>query len=149
MTDLPTPPGDEDEDEANPRYRPAERFWPYVDVPEDPTAQELSTLDSELFRALFGPQHHEFSITLSFPPFASDEYAKAVELATRAPEYRTVGVGTEMRHRARFYSDDARQLHELFEIVGSYDQCDVLINERPVPFARELWLPLVWLLNWG
>jgi hypothetical protein len=34
----------------------------------------------------------------------------------------------------------------LFEIVGSVPGCDVLIDDRPVPYARELWLPMFWLL---
>ena len=34
----------------------------------------------------------------------------------------------------------------LFEIVDRFDTTDVLIDDRPVPYARELWLPLVWLL---
>src|SRR5688572_17326693 len=28
-----------------PRYRPRERFWPYVDLTEHPTAEELAALD--------------------------------------------------------------------------------------------------------
>ena len=32
------------------------------------------------------------------------------------------------------------------EIVGRSDATDVLIDDRPVPYARELWLPLVWFL---
>ena len=37
-------------------------------------------------------------------------------------------------------------MRELFQIVGTLDACEVLVDERPVPYARELWLPLVWLL---
>jgi hypothetical protein len=32
----------------------------------------------------------------------------------------------------------------VFEIVGPADATDVLIDDRPVPYARQLWLPLVW-----
>jgi len=51
-----------------------------------------------------------------------------------------------VRHRARFYPQDAAKLRELFEIVGRFDDCEVLIDDRPVPYARELWLPLLWFL---
>ena len=34
----------------------------------------------------------------------------------------------------------------LFEIVGRLDACEVLIDDRPLPYARELWLPLMWFL---
>ena len=51
-----------------------------------------------------------------------------------------------VRHRARFYPQDANRLRDLFEIVGRFDTTEVLIDDRPVPYARELWLPLVWFL---
>ena len=41
---------------------------------------------------------------------------------------------------------DAARLRELFTLVGHSDLTDVLIDDRPVPYARELWLPLVWFL---
>ena len=41
---------------------------------------------------------------------------------------------------------DAVQLRDLFAIVGRLDATDVLIDDRPVPYARELWLPLIWFL---
>ena len=37
-----------------PDYRPVERFWPYVDLPEQPTDEELAQLDPALAEALFG-----------------------------------------------------------------------------------------------
>jgi len=37
-------------------------------------------------------------------------------------------------------------LKDLFELVGRSDATEVLIDDRPVPYARELWLPLVWFL---
>jgi hypothetical protein len=32
----------------------------------------------------------------------------------------------------------------VFEIVGAADATEILIDDRPVPYARQLWLPLVW-----
>ena len=34
------------------------------------------------------------------------------------------------------------KLRDLFEIVGRSDATEVLVDDRPVPYARELWLPL-------
>ena len=126
--------------------RPLERFWPYVEKPEEPTADELAALDPDLYAALFGPRNLPFSITIVFGPFEGPDYARAVELARAAPEYRELGSGDAIRHRARFFPGDALRLRTLFEIVGPLDACDVLIDDRPLPFARELWLPLVWFL---
>jgi hypothetical protein len=50
-----------------PRYRPLERFWPYAELPEQPTNEELASLDPDLHEALFGAQPRPFSITLVFP----------------------------------------------------------------------------------
>jgi hypothetical protein len=131
---------------GTPRFQPRERFWPYAELPEEPTPEELATLDPDLHAALFGEPPRPFSITLAFPRFAGPEYDRALDLARRSAEYREVGRGETFRHRARFYTCDAAGLRDLFQIVGRLDACDVLIDDRPLPYARELWLPLVWFL---
>jgi hypothetical protein len=107
-----------------PKYRPQERFWPYAELPEQPTDEEIVSLDPDLQEALFGAKPRPFSITIVFP---------SLDLPN-------------LHYRARFWSSDAERLRDLFEIVGRSDATDVLIDDRPVPYARELWLPLVWLL---
>ena len=129
-----------------PAYRPTERFWPYLELPEQPTDEELAKLDPALSEALFGTPRRPFSVSLEFPPFAGPDYEKALGLARASAEYLEVGQGDRRRHRARFYPQDAERLRDLFDIVGRFDSCDVLIDDRPVPYARELWLPLIWFL---
>ena len=129
-----------------PDYRPVERFWPYVDLPEQPTDEELASLNPELAEALFGRPPLPFSVSLEFPRFDGPDYARAVELARSSSEYREHGSGAALRHRARFYPQDAVKLRDLFDIVGRFDASDVLIDDRPLPYARELWLPLIWFL---
>ena len=129
-----------------PDYRPIERFWPYVDLPEQPTDEELANLNPELAEALFGRPPQPFSVSLEFPRFDGPDYPRAVELARQSAEYREIGSGTALRHRARFHPQDALKLRDLFDIVGRFDATDVLVDDRPVPYARELWLPLVWFL---
>lgn len=129
-----------------PDYRPVERFWPYLDVPEQPTEEELANLNPELAEALFGRPPLPFSVSLEFPPFEGPDYARAVELAHHSSEYRQIGAGPSVRHRARFYPQEVVKLRDLFEIVGRLESCDVLVDDRPVPYARELWLPLLWFL---
>ena len=125
-------------------HRPVERFWPYVEKPEEPTAEELAALDPDLHETLFGPRDLPFSITLVFPPFDGPNYERSVAKARASAEYREVGEGAERRHRARFFSDDVMRLKDLFELVGPVPGAEVLIDDRPVPFSRELWLPLLW-----
>ncbi|MEO8260283.1 MAG: hypothetical protein ABI868_23250 [Acidobacteriota bacterium] len=129
-----------------PKYRPVERFWPYAELSEQPTEAEMAALDPELHEALFGAQSRPFSITLVFPPLDLPDFPAALELARTSAEYRETGAGATFRYRARFGSADAVRLRRLFEIVGRSDATDVLIDDRPVPYARELWLPLVWFL---
>lgn len=125
-------------------HRPVERFWPYVEKPEEPTAEELAALDPDLHETLFGRRDLRFSITLVFPPFDGPNYDRAVEKARASAEYRDVGEGADRRHRARFFSDDVVRLKDLFELVGPVPGAEVLIDDRPVPFSRQLWLPLLW-----
>ena len=125
---------------------PLDRFWPYVEVPELPTDEELAALDPEIGEVLFGRTERAFSITVSFPCFEDDHYEQALQVAESASEYRSVGNGERLRHRARFYPDDAAKLRELYELVDGVSGCEVLVDDRPLPYARELWLPLMWIL---
>src|SRR4051812_33183838 len=125
-----------------PKYRPLERFWPYAELSEQPTDEELASLDPELQDALFGATTRPFSITLVFPSLETPEFARALDMARQSAEYRVTGSGQALRHRARFWSRDAARLRDLFQIVGNDDATEVLIDDRPVPHARALWLPL-------
>ena len=146
MSDSRVPPDTADTGhKAAPKSRPTDSFWPYVEPAEQPSAEELAALDPDLRDALFGPEERPFSVTLSFSRFEGDDYAQAVECARGAAEYREIGNGDTLRHRARYYPDDAAGLKKLFELVSRHE-CDVLVDDRPVPFARELWLPMLWFL---
>ena len=129
-----------------PDYRPVERFWPYVELPEQPTDEELASLNPELSEALFGTPKLPFSISIEFSRFDGADYERALAMARAAAEYKEMGSGANLRHRARFYPQDAIKIRDLFEIVGRFDASDVLLDDRPVPYARELWLPLIWFL---
>ena len=131
---------------APPGHRPKETFWPYADLSEAPTPEESAALDPDLHDVLFGAAERTFSITLSFRPFDGADWERAISLARAAAEYRTTGAGDTLRHRARFHPDQVDKLHALFQLVDGPGSCEVLIDDRPVPFTRELWLPLLWCL---
>jgi len=128
------------------KYRPLERFWPYADLAEQPTDAELAALDPDLHEALFGATARPFSISIVFPRLDVPDFARALELARGSAEFRETGAGDALRYRARFWSSDAARLRDLFQIVGHAHATEVLIDDRPVPYARELWLPLIWFL---
>ena len=82
-------------------YRPIERFWPYVNLPEQPSDEELAALNPELAEVLFGASPLPFSVSIDFPRFDGPDYARAVEMARGSAEYREIGAGASLRHRAR------------------------------------------------
>ncbi len=129
-----------------PKFRPLERFWPYAELSEQPSDEELASLDPDLHEALFGSTGRPFSITLVFPVLEHPAFARALELARGAAEFRETGAGNTHRYRVRFLSTDAGRLRDVFQVVGTAHATEVLIDDRPVPYARELWLPLVWFL---
>jgi hypothetical protein len=130
-----------------PVYRPLERFWPYAELSEQLTDEELAALHPELREVLFGAPPLPFSISIEFPAFDGDAYARALELARESDEYVEVTAGGALKHRARFFPGDRPlRLRTLYEMVAAVPGTDVLIDDRPVPYARELWLPLVWFL---
>jgi hypothetical protein len=127
-------------------YRPVERFWPYLGLQEQPTDEELAALNPELSEALFGTPKRPFSMSVEFSPFEGPEYDRALAMARASAEYQEYQGPEGLRHRARFHSNQPAELRDLFEVVSGFDSTDVLVDDRPVPYARELWLPLFWFL---
>jgi len=132
-----------------PIYRPIERFWPYAELTEQPTEEELAAIHPELREVLFGAPALPFSISLVFASFSGEGFARAIELAKSADEYVEFVEDGVTRHRARFFPGRrAAALRDIWDLVHGLPGTDVLIDDRPVPYARELWLPLVWMLIW-
>ena len=130
-----------------PETRPLERFWPYTDLAEEPSDEELAKIDPELREAIYGPLNLPFSVSLRFPRFEGERYERAVGLAKASDEYSEREQDGTRWHRARFFTHDRpMRLRDLYLIVATVPGNEVLINDRQVPYARELWLPLVWLL---
>jgi hypothetical protein len=100
-----------------PDYQPEERFWPYVELTEQPTPEELAALDPDLRAALYGAADIPFSFTLVFPRFDGPDFERALELARASAEYREVGSGDQFRIRARFYAADVARMRDLFAVI--------------------------------
>lgn len=120
--------------------------------------EDVSHLDREMLEILYPARApKEFTLTVVFGPPAVPEdadgetgeaarrgYERAVELARKGRDYRVEGSDRFERHRATYGIDEVAGLHDLFEIVGEYPSCEILVKGKRVPFARELWLPLFW-----
>ena len=131
----------------HPTTRPLERFWPYTDLKEQPSDEELARIQPELREALVGPLNLPFSVSLIFPDFTGPDYERAVTLARASDEYSVSEHDGRRWHRARFFTKDRpMRIRDLYLIVATVQGNDVLINDRHLPYVRELWLPMVWLL---
>jgi hypothetical protein len=86
----------------------------------------------------------EFKITLVFGYKTSPDYAKAVDLAKRNPAYTEEGNGEWVRHSATFAPAQADDLFALFNLVHEWETTEVLVNHKRIPYAHQLWLPLMW-----
>src|SRR4029453_17093670 len=111
----------------HPTHRPLDRFWPYAELSEQPTDEELAALHPELRQALFGTQGLPFSISIGFTEFTGDAYPRAVDLAKGSDEYVEVRSGGKTRHRARFFPGDRPlRLRDLYELVGGEPDTEIL-----------------------
>jgi hypothetical protein len=123
----------------------AERLPPVVPRQES----DISHLSDEMAELLYpGWRPRPFRVTVAFDAFEGQAGERAVALARAADRYEAP---TEARpqHVASFTVKQASPLRALFEIVGSRPATDVLVDGKRVPYARELWLPLVWLFVTG
>lgn len=90
------------------------------------------------------PQADTFRITVVFGVKAALNYARAVEIARRNPAYAEEGSGEWLRHSVTYTSAEVDDLFELFNLVGGWDDTEVLVNNRSLPYGTSLWLPLMW-----
>ncbi len=77
-------------------------------------------------------------------PDILERYEKAVTIAQTAPTYWAEGNGRYLRHYARYEIEHAAELFNLYQIAGALPESEVLIYDLPLPYARDLWLPLFW-----
>ena len=89
-------------------------------------------------------QAKKFKITIEFTHKISPNYEKAVDLARRNPTYREEGSGEWTRHSATYTPDDVEELFALFNIVHEWDDTEILVNHKKLPYGHQLWLPLMW-----
>ena len=89
------------------------------------------------------PLDEPFSITLVFSHRESSDFPRALDLARQSPGFGQIAGGTSTRYRARFLVTDAARLRAVFAVVGDAADTEVLVDDEAVPYARELWIPLV------
>jgi hypothetical protein len=107
---------------------------------------DISHLSDEMADILYpGRRPRPFRVAIEFEPFEGPEAVRALELARRAPVYRESQEAGRTVHHAAFETRQATVLRALFQLVGGRPGTEVLVDGKRVPYATELWLPLVWL----
>ncbi len=107
---------------------------------------DIAHLSDELADVLYpGRRARPMRMGLRFDAFGGPNYPRALELARRSSAYRTIETSGRLVHEAGFDASEARDLRELYAIVGPIHTTEVLVDGRRVPYARELYLPLFWL----
>lgn len=87
----------------------------------------------------------DFRITVEFGPFKENRYREAVSHAKKSSHYRESGSGKYLRHHAGYTCRDVNDLFRLFNLVEEDPSCSILVNGKEFPYARTLWLPLMWI----
>jgi hypothetical protein len=90
-----------------------------------------------------------FRITVSFGYRMTPDYKRALAIAQRNPTYREEGEGEWIRHSAVYTPAEVEDLFRLFNIVHDWDSTEILVNHKKLPYAHELWLPLMWFYRIG
>jgi hypothetical protein len=121
----------------------ADRLPPVVPREE----ADISHLSDEMADVLYpGRRARPFRMGLVFEAPAGEGRARALELARGADVHAEEAGRRGPLHRAEFGTGSAARLRDLFALVGNQAGTEVLVDGKRVPYARELWLPLFWIL---
>jgi hypothetical protein len=120
----------------------ADRLPPVVTEEES----DISHLPDAMADILYpGRRPRPFRVAIEFEPFAGPEAEHALALARRSPRYEERLEQGRVVHHAAFETRQASDMRALFQAVGGRPGTEVLVDGKRVPYATELWLPLVWL----
>jgi hypothetical protein len=112
--------------------------------------QDISQLSDEMADLLYpGRRPRPFRIGLRFLRFEGPGLEPALALARQSPVYREEPGRDGVSYHAAFDAGAARTLLGLFEIVKERPDLELRIDGKKLPYAHELWLPLVWMFVGG
>jgi hypothetical protein len=131
------------------RERPpdfAERL-PRVVPKEEP---DISQLSDEMAELLYpGRRPRPFRIGLRFERFGGPGLEPALALARKSAVFREEAGPDGPVYHAAFDAGEARTLRDLFELVKERPDLELRVDGKKLPYAHELWLPLVFFFVGG
>jgi hypothetical protein len=111
---------------------------------------DISQLSDEMAELLYpGRRPRPFRVSLSFARFEGPGLEPALELARRSPAYREQAGRDGPVYHAAFDAGAARTLRDLYEILKHRPDLELRVDGKKLPYAHELWLPLVWIFVGG
>lgn len=111
---------------------------------------DISELDDEMADLLYpGRRPRPFRVSLRFDRFDGPGLEPALALARRSALYREQQGQGGLEYHAAFDAGEARTLLNLYEIVKERPDLEVRVDGRTLPYAHELWLPLVFMFVGG
>jgi len=90
-----------------------------------------------------GNQAKKFKITIEFGYKLSPDYKRAVALAKKNPTYKEEGSGEFIRHSATYTPREVDDLWDLFNVIHDWDNVEILVNHKRIPYGHQLWIPLM------
>jgi len=110
-----------------------------------PAERAVSHLNRRMKEILYPDKLKEkFTITVVFGHSRKKKYRQVVELAKQALSYHTEGEGRWLKHYAKYDPPSAAKLFELTALLNESIEYEVLVQDKPLPYGHDLWLPLMW-----
>lgn len=117
-------------------------------VPKD--EQDISQLSDEMAELLYpGRRPRPFRVELRFAQFEGPGLEPALALARESPVFREQPGREGVVYHAGFDASQARTLQRLFEIVKQRPDLELRVDGKRLPYAHELWLPLLFMFVGG
>jgi hypothetical protein len=88
--------------------------------------------------------NNDFKITIKFQKHLSPKYQQALKLASQNKYFLEEGTGNAYKAYASFYPEDTESLHQLFDLVHQYEDTEIFLNNKRIPYIQDLWLFLMW-----
>ncbi len=101
-------------------------------------------IKDKLEEILYPKKTPAFKITFIFKTHLSEKYKKAVELAKKNPTYREEECASGLKHYVTYTPEQVEEMFQLFNLIHDFEDLEILINHKKLPYAHQLWIPLVW-----
>jgi len=113
-------------------------------MPENNKALDDNEQKEKLDEILhYSNQAKKFKITIEFGYKLSPDYKRAVALAKKNPTYKEEGSGEFIRHSATYTPREVDDLWDLFNVIHDWDNVEILVNHKRIPYGHQLWIPLM------